>query len=132
MTVPVAATLPLLGILLLSQPELLSKLDTRRASLREVAQRCEVVQVLPLDDDVPDYLAHRAGCAGRQLGEFIDAAGLAALRLRLTVKRADQAGRKVSTSLAYPLAVNNMLTACLNVAAEIGAPMVTADIVKAA
>lgn len=123
---------PLLGILLLGQPELLGKLDTRRAALREVAQRCEVVQMLPLDDDVAAYLAHRAACAGRRLDEFVDGAGLAALRERLTVKRPDAAGRKQACSLAYPLAVNNMMTAALNLAADIGAPLVTADVLKAA
>ena len=123
---------PLLGILLLGQPELLTKLDPRRAALREVAQRCEIVPMLPLDDDLGAYLAHRAACAGRRLDEFIDASGLAQMRERLTMKKADGQGKKVAVSLAYPLAINNMMTAALNLAAEIGLPVVTAELMKAA
>ena len=41
------------------------------------------------------------------------------------------AGRPNSgASLLYPLAVGNLLTACMNLAAEIGVPTVTADVVK--
>ena len=35
-----------------------------------------------------------------------------------------------TVSLLYPLAVGNLLTACMNLAAEIGVPTVTADVVK--
>jgi type II secretory pathway predicted ATPase ExeA len=35
-------------------------------------------------------------------------------------------------SLLYPLAVANLLAAAMNLAAELGAPTVTADIVKEA
>lgn len=122
---------PLLGILLLAQPELLIKLDPKRAHLREVTQRVEIVQLLPLDADLKPYLAHRAGVIGRNLADFIDDSGIEALRTKLTVTRNSAAGKTRVTSLAYPLAVNNLMTAALNTAAEIGVPVVTRDVVLA-
>lgn len=122
---------PMLGILLVAQPELALRLDPKRASLREVTQRCEVVHLLPLDADLKPYLEHRAKASGRELAEFIDDGGVEELRSRLTVKRPSHNGKTAATSLLYPLAVNNLLTAALNVAAELGAPAVTRDVVRA-
>lgn len=122
---------PLLGILLLGQTELGLRLDPRRANLREVTQRCEVVQLLPLDADLGDYLAHRAGLAGKRLDELIDASGVEEIRARLTVTRPAAGGKTRATSLLYPLAVNNLVTAAMNVAADLGAPIVTRDVVRA-
>lgn len=122
---------PMLGILLLAQPELALKLDPRRANLREVTQRCEVVHLLPLDGDLKPYLEHRAKAAGRALGDFIDDAGVEEIRARLTVKRPAVNGKPSATSLLYPLAVNNLMTAALNVAADLGAPVVGRDVVRA-
>lgn len=122
---------PMLGILLLAQPELALKLDPRRAILREVTQRCEVVQLLPLDGDLQAYLEHRARAAGRELADFIDDSGVQEIRARLTVQRPSTSGKARTSSLLYPLAVNNLLTACLNTAAELGAPKVSRDVVRA-
>ena len=121
---------PLLGILLLGQTELALKLDPRRASLREVTQRCEVVQLLPLDGDLQAYLAHRAQAAGRRLDEFMDASGVDEIRARLTITRPMPGGKTSATSLLYPLAVNNLMTAALNVAADLGVPTVNRDVVR--
>ena len=38
---------------------------------------------------------------------------------------------KTQTSLLYPLAVGNLITAAMNLAAELGSPLVTADVIKA-
>ena len=59
------------------------------------------------------------------------------LRERLTFakKAANAKSGQLGTayiSLAYPLAVANALTAAMNVAASLGAPVVDADIVKEA
>lgn len=118
---------PLLGILLLGQTELGMRLDPRRASLREVTQRCEVVHLLPLDSDLRAYLDHRARAAGAELSRFIDDQGIDEIRARLTITRPGKAG---AISLTYPLAVNNLMTAAMNLAAELGAPIVTRDIVR--
>lgn len=119
---------PVLGILLLAQPELRMKLDERRADMREVVQRCELVELPPLDNDMEAYLAHRASNQGRQLSSFIDEQGLAAMRSRLTVVSPDK--RIGTVSLLFPLAINNLMTACLNKAAELGVPCVTRDVVQ--
>lgn len=121
---------PLLGILLLAQPELKQRLvdGLREGNLREVAQRCEVVQLLPLDGDLRAYLQCRAAAAGVALDSLIDAGGVEALRERLTVKKTGQK----PYSICYPLAVHNLLTKCLNRAAEIGMPVVNEDLVMKA
>jgi type II secretory pathway predicted ATPase ExeA len=123
---------PMLGVLLLAQPELMHKLDPTRADLREVTQRCEVVQLMPLGPSIKPYLEHRAKAAARRLEEFITDDGIEAIEQRLTVKRSGRDGTERKTSLTYPLAVNNWMTAALNKAAAIGAPAVTADVVKVA
>lgn len=121
---------PLLGILLLAQTELKKRLadGLRDGSLREVAQRCEVVELLPLDNDLRGYLDCRATAAGVRLDSLIDQAGIDQLRHRLTMRARD--GRSGAVSMCYPLAVNNMLTRCLNKAAEMGEPLVTKDVVS--
>lgn len=118
---------PMLGILLLAHPELMTKL--RRFDTREVMQRCEVVQLQPLDGHLREYLAHRAALANRNLDDLITGDGVEALRARLTVQRG---GANVAPiSLVYPLAVHNMITAALNEAADVGAPIVNADVIRA-
>jgi type II secretory pathway predicted ATPase ExeA len=121
---------PLLGILLLGQTELGQKLDPRRANLREVTQRCEVVNLLPLDGDLRSYLEHRARAAGVDLAKLIDQAGIDEIRTRLTISRPVSGGKSMSISLLYPLAVNNLMTAALNLAAELGAPLVDRNVVR--
>ena len=63
------------------------------------------------------------------MGEIIDASGIDALRAKLTVSN-NRRDRRDTVSLLYPLAVGNLLTASMNLAAEIGAPTVTADVVR--
>lgn len=118
----------LLGILLLAQPELKVRLDSglRSGSLREVAQRCEIVELLPLDADLAAYLELRATAAGARLDALMEAKAVDQLRTRLTRKTAQGA-----VSMCYPLAVNNMVTRALNTAAELGSPLVTKDVINA-
>jgi type II secretory pathway predicted ATPase ExeA len=117
--------------LLVAQPELKEILRHQSTYLREVIQRLEVVDLLPLDNDLGPYLHCRAAAAGRKLDELLDKGGVDELRARLTTTRRDASGRSRTVSLCYPLAVNNLLTAALNKAAEIGAPLVTRDVVRA-
>ena len=118
----------LLGILLLAQPELKVRLANglRTGTLREVAQRVEIVELLPLDADLRAYLQCRADAAGAKLGELVDDAAVDQLRTRLTRKTSNGA-----VSMCYPLAVNNMLTRAMNAAAELGVPKVTRDVIAA-
>ncbi|MDP2008210.1 MAG: AAA family ATPase [Rubrivivax sp.] len=119
----------LLGILLLAQPELKGRLlrGTLDGSLREVAQRCELVELLPLASDIKPYLQTRATAVGVDINRLITDDGVAALLDRLAIKDA-----KKAVSLAYPLAVNNLMIRALNKAADIGAPVVDAGVVKVA
>lgn len=119
----------LLSIILLGQPELRIKLSERDQAVREVVQRCEMVELPPLDTHLAAYLKHKFDRAGKPVGEVIDTSGIEALRARLTLvtRRGDGPS---AISLTYPLAVANLLTAAMNLAAELGAPIVNADIIK--
>jgi len=121
-----------LGILLVAHPELKQVLNERRHSIREVFQRCEMLELQPLDHELGAYLAHKAKAAGRELRELITDDGIEAIRGRLTIERRVNNSQAVKVvSLVYPLAVQNVLTAALNEAAALGAPVVDADIVRA-
>ena len=120
----------LLSIILIGQPELKTKLSERDAAVREVVQRCEMVELAPLDGGrLDEYLKFKFDRLGKPIGDVIDPTGIDALRARLTITSARR-DRPETVSLLYPLAVGNLLTACMNLAAEIGVPTVTADVVK--
>lgn len=120
---------PMLGILLLGQPELMATLQDGNHAVREVIQRLELIQLQPLDHDLRAYLAFRASKAGCELDQLVTPEAVDAIRSRLTVIRQTTRGRAIS--MVYPLAVNNLATACLNTAAQLGLPRVTADVVQA-
>lgn len=119
----------LCGILLMGQPELKTKLNPAKYDVREVAQRVEMVELMPLDGDLKAYLAKRAARAGKPLAELIEDDAVHALRERLTVSQESTGRHKQVTSMVYPLAVNNFMTAALNQAAELGAPVISKDVV---
>ncbi|MCL1861813.1 MAG: AAA family ATPase [Proteobacteria bacterium] len=120
----------LTSIILIGQPELRAKLDERNQQVREVVQRCEMVELSPLAGQaLNDYLRLKFDRVGKPLPEVINEGGIDALRARLTfaTRRGE---RSESVSLLYPLAVGNVLTAAMNLAAELGSRLVTADVVK--
>ena len=120
----------LLSIILIGQPELKAKLSERNQDVREVVQRCEMVELAPLDGGrLDEYLKFKFDRLGKPIGEVIDVSGIDALRAKLTIT-STRRDRPETVSLLYPLAVGNLLTACMNLAAEIGVPTVTADVVK--
>lgn len=120
----------LLSIILIGQPELQAKLSERNADVREVVQRCEMVELPPLDGGrLDDYLRFKLERAGKAVADVIDAGGIDAIRAKLTVT-AQRRDKAETVSLLYPLAVGNLMTAALNEAAEIGSPLVTADVVR--
>jgi hypothetical protein len=49
----------LLGIALIGQPELRNRLSAQNPEVREVAQRCEIVELEPLNKDLEGYLKHK-------------------------------------------------------------------------
>ncbi len=120
----------LLSIILIGQPELKTKLSERDAAVREVVQRCEMVELAPLEGGrLDEYLKFKFERLSKPVGEVIDASGIDALRAKLTLT-SPRRDRPETVSLLYPLAVGNLLTACMNLAAEIGVPVVNADVVK--
>lgn len=118
---------PLLSIILIGQDELKIKLAENNQEVREVVQRCEIVTLEPFTQtSLVEYLQHRCKAADRKLNDFIDDSGLDAICAKLT----RNVGRKnQNESLLYPLAVGNLITGAMNVAADLGADVITGDLV---
>lgn len=120
----------LLGIVLIGQTELAQKLSENNPNVREVVQRCEVVTLLPLTDGkLAGYLKHKFERAGGDIAKVMDESAIDAITDRLTVRSRTQHGH-TQHSLLYPLAVNNLLSAAMNQAAELGFDVVDADVVR--
>ena len=117
----------LLSIVLIGQPELKQKLSERNFEVREVVQRCEIVELAPLDNCLEEYVAWRLKAVGRKTGDIFERDALDALRNRLVMTNSRA---KTQHSLLCPLAVGNLITGAMNLAAELGAPLVSADVIK--
>lgn len=120
----------LLSIILIGQPELKLRLDERHNyEAREVIRRCEVAELMPLDRHLEEYLVKKFGRVGSDLANVVEADAIDALR---AIKGPQMRGNVVAKpSQLYPLVVNNLVTRALNAAAEIGAPRVTGDVIRA-
>lgn len=117
----------LIGIVLIGQPELANKLSERNPAVREVVQRCESVTLEPLTNtSLVEYLQHRVKSVDKKLDSIITEDGIQAIVDRLT--HINSAG-KTTRSLLYPLAIGNLITSSMNLAAEIGEDVITRDIV---
>lgn len=123
-----------LSIILIGQNELRDKLNENDPRVREVVQRCELIELPPLDNRLEDYIKFKFDRAGKPVAEVIDQSGIDMIRARLTNNRTAAQrkglGESQAMSLLHPLAINNLLTTCMNLAADIGAPKVTAEVVK--
>ena len=117
----------LLSIILIGQPELRQKLSERNHEVREVVQRCEVAELVPLDDRMTEYLTFKFQRIGLALDAVFEPGGLDALQAKLMFTAKNGKDR---VSLMYPLALANLVTAAMNLATEIGAPKVSGDIVR--
>ncbi|OLF53772.1 ExeA family protein [Pseudomonas chlororaphis] len=119
----------LVSIIMIGQPELNVKLSSRNAEVREVVQRCERVTLEPIEGErLGEFLKFRFERAGKALGEVIDASGIQAITERLS--QPSKRGGDEATSSLYPLAIGNLVIAAMNLAAQLGAPMITAEVVK--
>lgn len=120
----------LLGIVLIGQTELAQKLAENNPNVREVVQRCELVTLLPLTDGkLAGYLKHKFERAGGNMANVMDESAIDAIAERLTVRGRTAKGAE-QHSLLYPLAVNNLVSAAMNQAAELGFDKVDGDIVR--
>lgn len=121
----------LLSIILIGQTELRMKLSEQNAEVREVVQRIEIVELPALDNHLAEYLDFKFRRVGLQLDQVMDASAIEALRDKLSIsKRGARPNERQLHSLLYPLAIANVTTAAINLAASIGAPQVTAEIIK--
>jgi type II secretory pathway predicted ATPase ExeA len=119
----------LLSIVLVAQSELKLKLAAGNANVREVAQRCELIELAPLDANLDEYLRFKFKRVGVALDDIFEPNALDGIRSRLIFSRQGQAE---THSLMYPLMVNNLVVASMNNAAALGFAKVSADLVKEA
>lgn len=118
----------LLSIILIGQTELQTKLSEYNPEVREVVQRCEVVNLKPLDFKVEEYIKHKFARIDMDYTTLFDSSAFNEIINRLRVA-STRRGEKQVRSLCYPLAVNNLLSNALNLAARIGAPRVTGEVI---
>lgn len=118
----------LIGIALIGQPELRQRLSSQNAEVREVAQRCEVVTLDPLDAELEGYLQHKFARFDLKLTDVFEPDAFDAIRARLI--RMPRGGKATdATSACYPLVVNNLVARAMNAAARASWPKVTADVI---
>lgn len=118
----------LLSIILIGQTELKDKLDERRhPEAREVIRRCEIAELLPLNGNLEEYLAHKLKRISVEPAAVFAGDAYDAIRARWT---RSQPGSREMLSQLYPLVVNNTVTRAMNRAAEIGVPLITGDLVR--
>lgn len=117
----------LLGIIILGQTELETRLSATEAEVREVVQRIEMVHLGPLQEP-QEYVTHRLRRAGLDFDKVFTSDAMDALVL----KHAGEVNRKtgVAESRLFPLAVGNTLTAAMNLAAYVGEPKITGEIIR--
>ncbi|HDW3810926.1 TPA: AAA family ATPase [Klebsiella pneumoniae] len=117
----------LLSIILIGQPELELSLSGRNAAVREVVQRCEVVNLPHLGDNLEAFLAFKFQRAGGDVARVLEASAINEIRNRLCLSRN---GGRETVSLLYPLAIANLVTAAMNMAARDDIPRVDANVIK--
>jgi type II secretory pathway predicted ATPase ExeA len=119
----------LIGVALIGQPELRERLGSQNAEVREVAQRCELVALDPLDAELEAYLQHKFARFELKLSDVFAADAFDAMRARLI--HLPRGGRPADArSLCYPLVVNNLVCRAMNAAAAAHWPQVDAQVVK--
>lgn len=118
----------LLGIALIGQPELRRRLSAQNAEVREVAQRCEMVELEPLNNDLEDYLRHKFARFDLKYEQVFAPDAADAIRARLIhLPRGGKAHDAIS--ICYPLVVNNLVCRAMNAAADVGSPVVDANVI---
>lgn len=122
----------LLSIVLIGQTELKTKLSERAHEVREVVQRCELIELRPLDAQLEDYLRFKFTRVGSSLDTIFDKDATDAIRKRLIFTKSTSKNNHDTVSLMYPLMINNLVTGAMNEAAALGFPKVSFDLIKEA
>lgn len=118
----------LIGVALIGQPELRDRLGSQNAEVREVMQRCEVVELEPLDGELEAYLRHKFARFDLTFEDVFAPDAADAIRARLIhIPRGGKASD--ARSLCYPLVVNNLVCRAMNAAARAGWPQVDAQVI---
>ena len=118
----------LLSIVLIAQPEMKGKLDeSKNWEARELIRRMEILELTPLagGEEIKGYLDLKFARQGKELGKIINDDACEALAAKLR----RQTRNKITYSVAYPLLVNNWARKAMNLAAQMGAGIVDADVV---
>lgn len=115
----------LLSVILIGQPELKIKLSSHHYDVREVFQRCEVIELLPIEQDLEEFINFKFLRAGKNARDIMDVNIVGAIRMWFMVR-----SKHGQSSLSYPLSIGNLLIAAMNFTAEIGAPLVNEDVIK--
>lgn len=119
----------LMGVALIGQPELTIKLSDQSPDVREVVQRCELLELPPLDGELKAYIAHKFERSGKPVDQVLADDVYDAIRARLI--RVPRGGKSTDAiSVCYPLVVNNLLVRSMNAAARVGMARVDASVVE--
>lgn len=121
----------LLSIVLIGQTELKTRLSERAPEVREVVQRCELVELEPLDAHIDAYLKFKFERVGVDMANVFEADAMDGIRSRLIFAKSGKASRE-TISLMHPLMVNNLVTAAMNQAAQLGFAKVSGDLIREA
>lgn len=118
----------LIGVALIGQSELHTRLTNGGAELREVAQRCELVELGPLDNDLEGYLRHKFARFDLAYESVFAPDAADAIRARL-IHLPRGAKPSEARSICYPLVVNNLVCRAMNAACRAGWPQVDAQVI---
>ena len=118
----------LIGVALIGQPELRDRLSSQNAEVREVAQRCEIVELEPLDAELEGYLRHKFARFDLRYEDVLAQDAADAIRTRLV--HIPRGGKpQDARSECYPLVVNNLVCRAMNAATRAGWPQVDAQVI---
>lgn len=118
----------LVGVALVAQPELRERLASQNAEVREVMQRCELVELTPLDAELEGYLRHKFGRFELRFEDVFEPCAVDAIRARLVYT--PRGGRATDArSICHPLVVNNLVARAMNAAAAASWPKVDAQVI---
>lgn len=118
----------LIGIALIGQPELATRLSEHSGEVREVVQRCELVTLPALDDDLEAYLRHKFERVGAKADAVLAPDAYDAIRARL-IRVPERARQGEQVSICHPLVVNNLVSRAMNAAAAAGMRMVDGNVI---
>lgn len=118
----------LVGVALIGQTELRDRLSSQNADVREVAQRCEIVELEPLDAELESYLRHKFARFDLKYEDVFAPDAADAIRARLV--HIPRGGKpQDARSECYPLVVNNLVCRAMNAAARASWPQVDAQVI---